>query len=139
MNYVEIWAVMCSKIENPGKWPGRSRVNKFYTGRNYHIPNHVKGLNPWIRCPIIIIYPFRDLLTCINAWKLMEHNRKLDLGHFRSNFCADLRPKKKNYFFRSMDRSINRCITEIIYNGNLPSHWGLVPCLNPPFCLFKTD
>ena len=69
----------------------------------------------------------------------MEHNRKLDLGYFRSNFCADLRPKKKNFFFRSMDRSINRSITEIIYNGNLPSHWGLVPCLNPPFCLFKTD
>ena len=64
----------------------------------------------------------------------MEHNRKLDLGHFRSNFCADLRPKKK-----IMDRSINRSITEIIYNGNLPSHWGLVPCLNPPFCLLKTD
>ena len=69
----------------------------------------------------------------------MEHIRKLDLSEFRSNFCADLRPPKKNYFFRSMDRSINRSITEIIYNGNLPSHWGLVPCLNPPFCLFKTD
>ena len=52
--------------------------------------------------------------------------------------CGPAAPKK-NFFFRSMDRSINRSITEIIYNGNLPSHWGLVPCLNPPFCLFKTD
>ena len=78
-------------------------------------------------------------MTCTYAYKLMEHIRKLDLSNFRSNFCADLRPPKKNYFFRSMDRSINRSITEIIYNGNLPSHWGLVPCLNPPFCLFKTD
>ena len=69
----------------------------------------------------------------------MEHYWKLDLSNLYLVFVQTCGPKKKFFFFRSMDRSINRSITEIIYNGNLPSHWGLVPCLKPPFCLFKTD